>query len=200
MVWLRVVAAVVACVALIAIVTGLSSPRQAAQTKRATVSQAAAGRNDRAVLRERARLKAEQRPHFGRAPQRQPSRAAQAAITAALERSITADAQARYRRHQLDHAVGSTACEYLPGNGGASPALTAARAGYDCTAITVRVRAVPGQVPAEIIGFPFLARVNFRTGRYVWCKVSRRPAEHGTGVELAFVPVPKVCDVYPPRA
>jgi hypothetical protein len=50
---------------------------------------------------------------------------------------------------------------------------------------------------ASIIGFPFGARVNFRTGSYAWCKVNLLPSEHGIGDSLAFVPLPPVCDVLP---
>ncbi len=204
MLWLRIVLAVAASAAVIVLVTHKSSTpdrkRQAAQTQREIARLAAARRNNPVVKREIVRLRAEQRPRVGRVPQRRPSPAAQAATTAALERSITLDAQARYRRHELEHPVLNTTCEYIPRPRMPRPVATDTGAGYDCTAVTVRVRAVPGQVPGEIIGFPFLARVNFRTGRFVWCKVSRRPAEHGTGDELAFVPVPKVCDVLPNRA
>jgi hypothetical protein len=48
---------------------------------------------------------------------------------------------------------------------------------------------------AAIIGFPFWARVNFRTGHYAWCKINLLPSEHGIGDSLAYVPLPPVCDL-----
>src|SRR3954468_2725326 len=52
--------------------------------------------------RERARLKVEQRARVGHVAARPPSRAAQAATLTALEHSITADAQARFKHGKLD--------------------------------------------------------------------------------------------------
>jgi hypothetical protein len=162
---------------------------------------AAQGR-DPAVRRERARLRAQQRPHADRALPGTRSRAAQGALVTALERSITRDANRRFRARELDKPTLETACVHLvrpqvlrpP-----PPPLSAKQAGYECTAATVKLRTNVSRTGTAILGFPFWARVNFRTGSYTWCKINLVPSEHGIGDQLAFVPLAPVCDLLKQR-
>jgi hypothetical protein len=164
----------------------------------------AAERRNPVLRRERARLRRQQRPHFGRArggglawPVR--SHAQQEELVTGLERSITRDANARWRAGELNARVYRTVCVHLvrPNTPHPPPPpLGAAQAGYECTAVTTTVPA-SSRTKASIIGFPFWARVNFREARYAWCKVNLLPSEHGIGDSLAFVPLEPVCDVLP---
>jgi hypothetical protein len=150
-----------------------------------------------AARRERARLKIEQVPHYGHAVARPPSPAAQAALVGALESSITADAQARFRAGKLDTQTRDTVCTpfvrpsvpHPP-----QPPVNSRAAGYECVAVTARVGRTQ-RTKAVIVGFPFWARVDFVSGRYHWCKINPRPAEHGTYSELAFVPPVPACNL-----
>jgi hypothetical protein len=162
----------------------------------------AAERRDPALRRERARLRREQRPHFGRARVAAwplGSHAQQDVLVGALERSITRDARGRWRAGQLNARVHATVCAHLvrPNTPRPPPPpLRSVQAGYECTAVTTSVPAT-SRTKASIIGFPFWARVNFRTGSYAWCKVNLLPSEHGIGDELAYVPLAPVCDLLP---
>src|SRR4051812_27716775 len=130
----------------------------------------AAERRDPVLRRERARLREDQRAHFAHVPAavaRWPiaSRAEQAAVGGALERSIRRGAVARWRAGTLNARARRTVCEHLvrPNRQNPPPPpLSAAEAGYECTAVTTF--APPSSRTKEaIIGFPFWARVNFRS-------------------------------------
>jgi hypothetical protein len=156
-------------------------------------------RRDPVLRRERARLRAEQRPHFGHAPvQRPPSRAGQEALVGAVERSITRDANRRFRAGLLDKPTLRTYCVHLVRPQVANPPappLSAERAGYECTAATTKSHTELSPTGTAIFGFPFWARVNFRTGGYAWCKINPLPGEAGIGGSLAFVPLEPACDL-----
>jgi hypothetical protein len=208
-----VAVAVAAVVAVVAVASSGSSDHarraavERAQLRALHSEQArirAAERRDPVLRRERARLRADQRAHFARVARGVAawpigSHAEQAAVVGALERSITRDAVARWHAGSLNTRVHRTLCQHLvrPNRRHPPPPpLSAAEAGYECTAITT---AVPpsSRTEAAIIGFPFWARVDFRAGRLAWCKVNLLPSEHGIGDSLAFVPLPRVCDVLP---
>jgi hypothetical protein len=205
--------AVAAGLALVALSGGSSEPsapkRAAAERARVATLRTeqarirAAERRDPVLRRERARLRSEQQPHFGRASGGVSwpigSRAEQDALVTSLERSITRDAVGRWRAHELNARVYRTVCVHLVRPNvprPPPPPLSAAQAGYECTAVTDAVPA-SSRTHAAIVGFPFWARVNFRESRYAWCKVNLLPSEHGIGDSLAFVPLAPVCDVLP---
>jgi hypothetical protein len=164
----------------------------------------AAERRDPARRRERARLRADQRARFGRVgagaaawPMR--SHAEQTAVVASLERAITRDSLARWHAGTLNARVHRTICEHLvrPNRRHPPPPpLSAPEAGYECTAVTT-FAPPSSRTKRAIIGFPFWARVNFRAGRFAFCKVNLQPSEAGIGDTLAYVPLPRVCDVLP---
>lgn len=164
----------------------------------------AAARRDPVLRRERARLRAEQRPRFAsvRSVRSRRSgfgtRAGQARVVTALEEAITADSRARFRAGTFDKRVLDTHCEHFvrpvtlhpP-----PPPLGARTAAYECTAATVRLHTSVSRTGTAILGYPFWARVNFRTGRLAWCKINLLPSEHGIGDSLATVPLSPVCDL-----
>jgi hypothetical protein len=127
------------------------------------------------------------------------SHAEQEAVVRALEGAITRDAVARWRAGSLNARVRRTVCEHLvrPNRRHPPPPpLGAVEAGYECTAVTT-FAPPSSRTERAIIGFPFWARVNFRAGRFAFCKVNLLPSEHGIGDSLAYVPLPRVCDVLP---
>lgn len=159
---------------------------------------------DPARRRERARLAEDQRPQFGRvgagvAAWPMKSHAEQEAVVKSLERAITREALARWHAGSLDARVYTTECQHLvrPNRRHPPPPpLSAAEAGYECTAVTT-FAPPSSRTERAIIGFPFWARVNFRAGRFAFCKVNLQPSEAGIGDTLAYVPLPRVCDALP---
>jgi hypothetical protein len=157
-----------------------------------------AARRDPVLRRERARLRMQQRARYGRGRPGRGSRAAQSALVTALERSITRDANARFRSGELDKPALATFCVRFVRPQVLSPPpppLSARQAGYECTAATTKFHTVVSRTGTAILGFPFWARVNFRTGRYAWCKINLLPSEHAIGDQEAFVPLAPVCDL-----
>ena len=81
------------------------------------------------------------------------------------------DQRARVRRGLLDPPPALYAsCEPFKGE---SPDVRVSR--LSCTAVTSEV--LRDGVKAGVVGHPFLARVDYGTGRYAWCKVSGRAGE-----------------------
>src|SRR3954469_3342290 len=160
----------------------------------------AARRRDPAVRRETARMRAEQRPHFGSAAAAWPgTRAGQQRLVRALDQAITRGAIRRWRAHELNARVHRTVCVHLVRPNvrhPPPPPLTATEAGYECTAVTTSLPATSRSY-AGIIGFPFWARMNFKTGRFAWCKVSLQPSEGGIGGTAGDGPPEPACDRRP---
>lgn len=155
------------------------------------------------VARERARLGLDQAPHRGSGrplPRAAPTArllAARAALVGDLERSITADTLLRFRHGTLSRRVLSTSCMPFVRPSVPNPPQPppGAREGkYECLAETGSLRVGTPQ-ESVVTGYPVWARVDFRSSRFVWCKVNRRPGEHAAGRELAFVPLAPECDL-----
>ena len=99
---------------------------------------------------------------------------------------MTRDQRARVRRGLLDPPPARYAtCEPFEGE---SPGARVSR--LSCTAVTSEV--LRDGVKAGVVGHPFLARVDYGTGRYAWCKVSGRAGE-GSFRRLTGVKVPRAC-------
>lgn len=146
---------------------------------------------------ERVRLKRIQAPHRGAAVDLRPPagasdaqrRAARAALRARAEAAITADAQARVKRGELDGPIGRTACGTLLRDPRAVPddrVLTKAIGRYDCIAIK---RAIGGG--GGDFGYPFVAALDFKRFTFVWCR--NTPAQSERGKALAFVRLDRAC-------
>jgi hypothetical protein len=154
----------------------------------------AAARRDPVARRERARMRLEQKPVFGRGPAGFRSRARQRRLVARIEHAITLDAIARFKAGKLDRKAFDTECLHLvrPNRKHPPPPpIWATTAGYECTAVVDRL---PAPLPT-IVGFPYWVRVSFKTGRYAFCKINLLPSEHGIGAESAYVPLRPVCDL-----
>jgi hypothetical protein len=195
-----IIGAILVVVALAVVIILAAGPIESGKEKGA--SQA---RREQAaiVARERARIRADQAPHrghgrplpFGAAPAK--LSAARAALVGQLEQAITSDARARFRRHTLDASVQQTSCmpfvrPSVPNP--PQPPLSAREGKYECVGVTGEVKG-DSQTIGATVGYPFWARVDFRRSTWVYCKVNRRPGEHGTFAELVFVPLVPACDL-----
>ena len=195
-VWRLVAAVAVSAVAVTGMTLLFVEAKQRAQERERRASAAADAR--RLVLLER-----EQVPRHARLPGTATAGAAVSSLperrrrmVRGLEAAITADAQARYAGRQLDARAETTHCvPYVRPRPprAPEPPLTAVRGKYECVAVTSPIEPTSGSVGGEL-GYPFWARVDFRRGRLVWCKVNPRAAERGIGGDL-YVPLARECDL-----
>jgi hypothetical protein len=144
------------------------------------------------VAQIRARVGREQLPRHARvaAPDR-------TGVERRLERAITLDSQRRFGRGALDARVTHTNCIPFVRPGLAHPPEPppgAAMGKYECLGVTSSVGPTPGTRGGDF-GFPFWARIDFRHGTAVWCKINPRPGERGIGGDV-FVPLTPACDLF----
>ena len=126
--------------------------------------QEARERHERAraeVLRHR-RLVAEQRPRHRRSAVRAP-----AALIAEVERAVPADVARRVRARELPHRSRRAECRTLTRRAG--------RLVLSCVAVTSDIPR--GTSRGGVIGYPYRALADPRTGDYAFCKTSGSPAE-----------------------
>jgi hypothetical protein len=119
-----------------------------------------------------------------------------AAVVGQLEEAITADAQARSDAGTLTSRAERTDCRpyYRPWRADPpDPPIDARRAGYECTAVSSDIKA-NSSTRAGRLGYPFWARVDFTTGKVVWCKINPRGAERGIGGDR-YVALDPDCDL-----
>ena len=146
-----------------------------------------------AVAQIRARVARDQIPRHARvgAPTQSHARTEHA-----LEAAITRDSQQRFARHALDNRVKHTNCipflrptvPHPP-----QPPPGAASGKYECLGVTASLGPTPATRGGDF-GYPFWARVDFRHGTAVWCKINPRPGELGVGGDV-FVPLAPACDL-----
>jgi hypothetical protein len=146
-----------------------------------------------AVAQIHARIAREQIPRHARvgAPTQSHARSERA-----LESAITRDSQQRFARHALDNRVTHTNCipflrptvPHPP-----QPPPGAASGKYECLGVTASLGPTPATRGGDF-GYPFWARVDFRHGTAVWCKINPRPGELGVGGDV-FVPLAPECDL-----
>ena len=164
--------------------------------ERAAAERQAAAEREAALVKQ---LRAEQRLRDGRGT---PSRGLEgaAAITARqalatdLAAAVEADARARVRSGEFQHAVHRVECERFPrGAHGEDPAtnLSSQTGRYSCLAVTVDAPRTESN-NASSIGYPYRARVDFPSGKFTFCKISGRPGELALPREVR-APVPVAC-------
>jgi hypothetical protein len=147
----------------------------------------------------RARWQREARPIFGRGPAAPDPHAHDALgprrkLVAGLEAAVTTDAAARARRGELDGRYRSTGCFLFPkGVDDPAPAddLAESVAIVECIAVAARV-APSTTTTGSMIGQPYRARVDFRRGRYAFCKIVQQPGELAIQ-ERPVIAIPRVC-------
>lgn len=147
--------------------------RQSAEAERQRLEQSRAERI--AALREA------QRPRTGRGrrPAGAPTVQSRRALVASMERAVARDARARAGSGELRGPILGVRCGPYPRTEAAAGAETRLdeRVGrYECLAATTRIRPTERN-PAGVIGHPYLARVDFASFRYAFCKVSPPPGE-----------------------
>lgn len=135
-------------------------------------------------LRERRRtLKAEQRPRRGAARAR-----GSAPVLKGLQAAIVDDVARRVRIGELETSVQRTECEALGGTIRNGRPLDS----YSCTAVTSDLPEGPDVSGGGVIGYPYRAVADLRSGRFTFCKVSGRPGE-GSYTRGAVVRLPRAC-------
>ena len=138
-----------------------------------------------------------QAPHRGSAVDLRPAAgasdaqllAARAALRARAEAAITADAQRRARRGELEGPISRTSCGSLLRDPRAVPddrVLTKAVGRYDCIAVKRPIGGGGGD-----FGYPFVAALDFKRFTFVWCR--NTPAQSERGKALAFVRLARAC-------
>jgi hypothetical protein len=148
---------------------------------------------------ERARLAAEQRPrHATVVALRDDRRAAdgvrvgrRVALVSRLEAAITADARGRVARHELRaRAIRSTSCHALANDTrGDELDLRKPLGRYACEAA---VETASNAGITSTLGVPFVATIDFTSGRLTWCKDNPTSASDVKSA-LAFVRLSREC-------
>ena len=140
------------------------------------------------------RTRREQRPRFARATPAGTDVAARGRLLASAEASIRADASKRSAAGEFNGPIMRVECKvYPPGTEATPPDLDVSkRAGtYACIAVTSEIPATSGN-RAGLLGHPYRVRIDFRTGRYAFCKVRGRPGELAVRAKPG-VRLPRVC-------
>jgi hypothetical protein len=170
---LAVVAAAVAAVALAVL---LAPGIQRSKEERA---RAEAAERARAQLLDLRRTRREQRPRFAHGEPAGRDLGARAALVASASQSIRADASERAAAGEFNGPIMRVKCEPYPRAVAAVPAdrVPSKRLGrYACLAVTSEIPSTPGN-RSGLLGHPYRVRIDFRTGRYGFCKVRGRPGE-----------------------
>jgi hypothetical protein len=184
-------AAVAAAVAVLALIVALAPGIDRSKEERAR-SEAAAAARLRAQIIERTRR--EQRPRFARGPAAGRDLDARSELVAAAAESIRSDAEKRAAAGEFNGPIDRVQCAGYPRSEADTPAdeSPSRRTGrYACIAVTSDIPATSGNRPG-IVGHPYRMRIDFKTGRYAFCKVRGLPGElavkapSGTGL-------PRVC-------
>jgi hypothetical protein len=173
--WRRVVLATLAVLVAAGVATAIVlGPRISESNKERAARERQEARQ--AEARERARLRAEQRPRFGRV-------AAGTGLIVGVEEAVTRDARARNATGELKTRARRTDCHSIGRQG--------ARIQLSCTAITSEV--APSAAGGGVtVGYPYAGAVTPATRRYAICKTSGRPGE-GSFTHKAPVELPAVC-------
>jgi hypothetical protein len=136
----------------------------------------------------------EQRPRFERGTPAGSDLAARGRLLASAEASIRTDASKRSAAGEFNGPIMRVQCEAYPPGAETIPADADAskRAGrYACLAVTSEIPATSGN-RGGALGHPYRVRVDFRTGRYAFCKVRGRPGELAVRAGRG-VPLPRAC-------
>jgi hypothetical protein len=168
----------------------------------APVIQRSREEHQRSVAAESARIeqqilaetRREQRPRFGRGRPAGANVGARRALLGSAIDSIRADAGTRAAAGEFNGPILRVECGPYPPTttGTAADQVPSRRAGrYACLAVTSEIPATPGNPPG-VVGHPYRAHIDFRSGRYAFCKVRGRPGELAVRLRPR-VPVPRVC-------
>jgi hypothetical protein len=183
------VAALGAALVVLAIV--LSPVIQRSKDERARSESALRALHERQEI---AQIRREQRPRFARgAPAGRDVRAREQLVASAAA-SIHADADKRAAAGEFHGPILRVRCEpYPPSADPVAPDQVPSRATgrYQCLAVTSDIPATAGNRKGAV-GQNYRTKIDFRDGRYAFCKIRGRPGELAVRAN-ALVPLPKVC-------
>ena len=190
------IALVLALLGALAVAVALAPGIQESKRKRLVSEQRERAEQRAKLIR---RLEEEQRPRFGRSNSVAPAGADAAEQLAARHRTldklmdaILHDARRRVRAGKLPPPpIRMVECEPFPRTVtivGADKDLSRRRGRYSCLAVTSRLPSSESN-PGLVTGHPYRALVDFRSGRYAYCKTSRQPGPS----EHPLVTTPRAC-------
>lgn len=138
---------------------------------------------ERRSARERAarlkQIRAEQRPRFASGPPAPGDVAGRRRLLDQAAEAVLADARARVTAHAIRGPIRRVECEPFPRSTsgiGAHETLASRYGRYACLAVTAEFS--EGEfTEAGTIGHPYRVRIDFRSGRYAFCKVTGRAGE-----------------------
>jgi len=172
---------VLAAIAVLVVGPAIDSGKEADAERRAEAAAAAQAR--RAAIARR-----DQQPRTGGAPGLAPATTpqARAALVAAVERAVTADANARQAAGHLDSRTRSTTCDPISGG------EAGGRAAYECNAL---IRDITGQGEPGRLTYPFRAVLDLWEATWTFCKLNPIPSEMSLPDPETVVPLPAACAI-----
>ena len=179
------VAVVAIAVASLALIVALAPSIDRSKKERARSEAAEAARLKAQIIE---RTRREQLPRVARGEPAGSELGARRELVAAAEESIRSDASKRSAAGEFNGPIDRVQCEGYPRSEAETPADEdpARRIGlYACIAVTSDIPATAGNKPG-VVGHPYRMRIDFKTGRYAFCKVRALPGE------LAVRPPPEV--------
>jgi hypothetical protein len=157
-------------------------------------AQSEARRSARELAARLNQIRAEQRPRFASGLPAPEDVAARWRLLDQAAKSVRADARGRAAAHAIKGPIRRVECEPFPRSVsrlGAHETLARRYGRYACLAVTAEF--TEGEFTAAgAIGHPYRLRIDFRTGRYAFCKITGRPGELAISAKSA-VGVPRAC-------
>jgi len=184
---------VVALAGLAAVATAIALSPVIAHSKKEHAEQEAA-RLAHIRQAEAQRIRREQRPRFGHGTPAGRNVAARGRLVEAVKSSIQSDASTRAAAGEFNGPIKRVQCAPFPPEVNAVPAdrvPSRATGRYACLAVTSDIPSTDRN-PSGVLGHPYRTLVDFRTGRYAFCKVSGLPGEKAIREEPP-VTLPRVC-------
>jgi hypothetical protein len=175
----------------VAVGVALAPGIEQAKHERARVEEGQSARERAARLKQ---IRIEQRPRFASGLPAPADVAARGRLLDQAAKAVRADARSRAAAHTIKGPIRRVECERFPRSAsrlGAHETLASRYGRYSCLAVTAEF--TEGEfTEAGVIGHPYRLRIDFRTGRYAFCKVTGRAGELAISATSA-VGVPRAC-------
>jgi len=178
-------------VGLVGVAIALSPVIERSKEQHARSEAEAAARLERQQI---AQIHREQRPRFDRAAPAGKDIAARGRLVASAAASIKADASKRAAAGEFNGPALRVQCRPYPRSAAIVPAdrmPSKAIGRYSCLAVTSDIPATAGN-RAGLVGHPYRTKIDFRNGRYAFCKIRGRPGELAIRSDPR-IRVPPVC-------
>jgi hypothetical protein len=183
------VAAVGAGLVVLAIV--LSPVIQRSKEEHARGEAALSARIQRQLI---ADIRREQRPRFAHGTPAGADVPARERLVASAAASIQADSDKRAAAGEFHGPTLRVECHPYPPSSSSVPAdqvPSKATGLYTCLAVTSEIPATSGNSPG-VVGNPYRTKIDFRSGRYAFCKIRGRPGEKAVRTHRP-IQVPSAC-------